>query len=85
MLNLIKLALRIVSPLFDAEILALINACKADLLVAGVGLIDESDALIQRAVVLYCKAHFGYNEESEKFDRAYEFLKKALCLSGDYS
>jgi hypothetical protein len=79
----VKLALRITTSAFDSEINGLLAACEADLAIAGVAW-DESDALINRACILYCKAHFGYNEESEKFFRAYEFLKGALCLSGDY-
>jgi hypothetical protein len=83
MLQFIKLNLRITSTAFDDEITALIEACKADLSVSGVGAINEADPLIQRAVTLYCKANFGYSEDSEKFQKSYEFLKVSLCLAGD--
>ena len=41
-----------------------IAACKADLANDGVKAVDEGDALIIRAVTLYCKAEFGYNDKA---------------------
>ena len=49
------------------EINDCIAACKADLANDGVKRIDEKDGLIIRAVTLYCKAEFGYNNNAEKF------------------
>lgn len=56
MLNLVKIALRITSSAFDAELLQLIAAATADLALAGVIIPDnpEEDALIARAVCTYC-------------------------------
>ena len=82
----VKVSLRIKSTVLDSsEIQPIIEACKADLKLSGVNKIEESDPLVQRAAVLYAKANFGYGEDSEKFMRAYEALKKALTLSGDYN
>lgn len=85
MLNRIKLALRISSTAFDDEITSIIEACKADLMIAGVQKTDEVDPLIQRAVTLYAKANFGYSDDSEKYQRSYDMLKCSLCLAGDYN
>lgn len=40
--------------------------------------------LIERAIMLYCKANFGYSEDSEKYQKAYDYLKCALSLAGGY-
>lgn len=75
--------LRISSESFDDEINDLISACKQDLKVSGIyG--SEKDPLYFQAIVLYVKAHFGTNDESEKFAEAYESLKIAMSLSGEY-
>lgn len=82
----IRIALRITSNGFDiAEITPLINSCKIDLSVSGVKNINEDDALIRQAIKLYCKANFGYREDSEKFQMAYTKLKDSLALCGDYN
>lgn len=67
------------------EIEDCIDACKADLANDGVKAIDEGDALIIRAVTLYCKAEFGFNENSEKFRKSYDALKARLSMSEEYN
>lgn len=73
------------------ELTDLIDAGLLDLAIAGVDIketspdSEEPDALISRAVTLYTKAHFGFdNPESERFERAYIMLKQHLSLSEDY-
>lgn len=88
LLDEVKTALRLQRSTTDfdeEEIIPLINACKIDLRMSGVNQIDESDPCIRRAIVIYCKANFGYREDSEKFAKAYENFKQALSLSGDYN
>lgn len=82
-----RAVLRITSTDTDvtAEINDCIEACKIDLRLAGVCNIDETDALIVRAISLYCKAEYGYNDKSEKFRLSYNMLKQSLCLAGDYN
>ena len=65
----------------DDEYIQTIEACLIDLQNAGVGEPDLSDSLIQQAVKLYLKAQAGYEDESPKFEQAYEHLKKALAIS----
>jgi len=81
----IKVSLRIKSSAFDTEIAPFIDACKLDLGLAGVNIIVETDPLIQRAVILYAKANFGSNPDSEKYQRSYDLLKCSLAVAGDYN
>ena len=73
----------------EAEIVPMICACFEDLRIAGVRNIsdnweDEDDSLIIRAAVLYCKAHFGYEEDAERYLDFYENLKTAMASSKKY-
>ena len=86
MLDKVKLALRVSGDIFDMEIQDLIDAAKLDLNISGVVKTDEKDALIQRAIIVYCKANFGYdNNEAERFQKSYDMLKQHLSLAGDYN
>lgn len=86
MLNRIKLALRIKNYKLDDEINDLIEACKIDLFISGVKKIQLTDPIIQRAIILYCKANFGLdNKDSEKYQKSYDLLKQSLKLCGDYN
>jgi uncharacterized phage protein (predicted DNA packaging) len=85
MLESVKLALRVTVSDFDEEIQDLIDAAKRDLEIVGVDIIDETDPLIRRAIITYCKANFGYdNPEAERFQQSYDMLKQHLSLSYDY-
>lgn len=66
------------------EIKDLVNACKKDLEIAGVYISDDEEPLFKQALKLYCKTHYGYDSDTEKFQSAYNALKDAMALSGDY-
>ncbi len=89
MLAEVKLALRVITTEFDTEIQDLIDAAMADLALAGVAsekAQDITDPLIKRAVITYCKAHFGYdNPDAGRLVKAYDLLKQHLTLAGDYN
>lgn len=86
MLEKVKLALRIKTTVLDIEINDLIEACKIDLSISGIRVIKVEDFIIQRAIILYCKAGFGLdNKDSERYQLAYEMLKKSLALCSDYN
>lgn len=86
MLEEIKKYLRISNTAYDAEITDLINAAKADLRLSGVINIDETDALIKRAVSTYVKANFGWNNpDVDKLQNSYNLLKGHLTLSAEYT
>lgn len=76
----IRLALRITDDVFDKEIYFLMLSCKADLITAGIAY-DEDDPLIQQAIILYAKGHFGYADAGERYLAAYESLKTPLRLT----
>jgi len=89
MLKKVKLALRKTGDAFDVEIIGLIAAAAADLRVAGVAVPVDAmhahlDPLVERAIIVYCKAHFGDSENSEKLAASYESMRSKLCLAGDY-
>ena len=84
--NKIRDALRISSQAaaITDEINDCIEACKRDLQQVGVNNLDESDALIIRAITIYCKAEFGYSEKAQQFRQSYDSLKVALSLMEEY-
>lgn len=86
-----KAALRISrsNTVFDGEINDLIEAAKNDLRLAGASLAkteDLADPLIKRAVTVYCKANFGFdNPDAERLQASYNSLKAHLTLSQEYT
>lgn len=94
MLTAVKLALRISTDAFDSELNNLIEAAKLDLGVAGVEHDDldpeaaSTDALIARAIILYCKLFFGEPATSEHWNalkRAYDEQKAQLSMATGYT
>ena len=86
----VKLALRLAPAQthFDGEIRDLIAAAEMDLIQSGVDpakAVDHADPLIKRAIIMYCKAHFGWeNADYERLEQAYQMLKAHLSLASDY-
>lgn len=88
MLEDVKKYLRISHEEYDDEVQDLIDACKKDLELSGIASsqIIEDDTLIKRAIVLYCKLHFGFdNPDYDKLTNAYNLLVQHLSLSTDYN
>ncbi|MBQ3503679.1 MAG: DNA-packaging protein [Oscillospiraceae bacterium] len=77
--------LRRSSDKLNDEITQTMAAAFLDMKNAGIKRLDKEDPLIQQAVKLYLKAHFGYDDQPEKWEAAYERLKAALSLSSDYT
>lgn len=88
MLEAVKTSLRVNGTDLNEEIQDLIEAAESDLVLSGVikEKIVETDPLIKRAVIIYCKAHFGYEDVkmSERFEQSYISLKQHLTLSQEY-
>lgn len=90
MLEDIKRTLRISNTAMDVEVFDLIEAAKSDMKILNINIdkvtdAGETDPLIKRAITLYCKGHFGYdNPDAEKFINSYEKLRDHLSLSTDY-
>ena len=71
MLEQVKLALRLVTDIFDGEVNDLIEAAYDDLEIAGVQARENATApLIRRAVTTYCKANFGAPDEYDRLKAA---------------
>jgi hypothetical protein len=93
LLALVKTAMRVKTTAFDTEISSIIDACKIDLQLAGVEKCDNADPIIQRAIILYCKANFGELDSVGggrgvggigRHSNAYRRLKSALHSSTEY-
>lgn len=84
----VKQALRITVNAFDAEVQDLIEAARLDLIQSGISSAkanDDTDALIKRAIIVYCKSNFGYdNPDADRFYDSYVMLKQHLSLAADY-
>ena len=81
----IKQALRTSHNKLDADIQADIDACKADLLLAGVTHKGEDDPLIFNAIKLWCRSL--YTDDTAKaaeWHRRYEGLKACLMMAEGY-
>jgi len=82
----VKLALRITNTALDTEINDLIAACKIDMSLSGVKEISDTDAIVKRAIITYCKSNFGLdNKDSEKYQSSYELLRNHLSMSVEYA
>lgn len=87
-----KLALRVVSDVYDQEVRTLIDAALYDMERVGVNpalldadeLDDGGNAFVKHAVLAYCKANFGYDvSEAGRFDDAYRRIVCDLLNSAE--
>lgn len=89
MLEDVKLSLRINGTDLNIEVLDLIESAKADLTLSGINVskVIDTDPLIKRAIILYCKTHFGYEDVnmSQRLEQSYISLKQHLGLSQEYT
>ena len=84
MLDRVKLALRLTTEAFDAELTDLILAAQADLAIAGVAG-AEIDPLITRAVITYCRLNFGSPDDYDCLKASYDEQKAQLLMSSAYT
>ena len=87
MLEIVKNSLKISTNIFDSDLRRMIEACKLDLSMSGIKKIDEQNALIQQAIILYCKVNFERkpDADTDRLEKAYRNLKIAISLCGDYT
>lgn len=85
MLEKVKLALRITTEAFDDELEDLIDAAKIDLGIAGVTLPDTLDAICERAIITYCKVHFGEPDDYDRLKASYDEQKAQLSMATGYT
>lgn len=86
LLDRVRLALRITTNAYDCELDDLIQAAIADLRIAGIVVsAPQEDPLIIRAIVTYCRYHFGSPEQPDRLKRAYDEQKAQLQVSTGYT
>ena len=85
MLEKVKTALRIKTNAYDDELTDLIASAQLDLGVAGVIVPDDIDALVTRAIITYCKMHFGLPEDADRLKRSYDEQKAQLVTCTGYT
>ena len=85
MLELVKMALRITTTAYDAELTTLIGAALTDLGIAGVTLPAELDPICQRAVITYCKCNFGTPDDYDRLKASYDEQKAQLSMATGYT
>lgn len=85
LLDAVRLALRISTTAFDSEISDLISAAQLDLGVAGVVLPGTLDAIVQLAVITYCRLHFGQPDDYDRLKRSYDEQKAQLATCTGYT
>lgn len=80
-----RMAARISTNAFDAEIESLLDAAMLDLGIAGVEVPEESDALITRAAITYFLMNFGQPDEYDRLKRSYDEQKAQLSMATGYT
>lgn len=85
MLETVKMALRITTTAYDSELTYLIEAAKLDMGIAGVVLPAETDEIVQRAIITYCKMSFGLPEDYDRLKRSYDEQKAQLITATGYT
>lgn len=76
--------MRISHNKLDDSITDDIESCKTELQMAGV-YCKDTDQLLQKACELYVKWQNDYGGKGEQFEKAYNKLKDAMALCGDYN
>ena len=84
-LDKVKMALRITTTAYDDELTDLIEAAMLDMGIAGVILPSSLDELCSRAVITYCKMHFGLPEDADRLKRSYDEQKAQLVTATGYT
>lgn len=84
--NAVKLALRLTTDAYNAQLDDLIDAALLDLRVAGV--VNESgtdNKLIRQAVVTYCCLHFGSPTDYDRLKQSYDEQKAQMATCTGYT
>lgn len=93
LLNKAKMACRVTTVTFNDELTDLIRAALADLGITDIDsakLTDtDTDPLIERAVLTYCKMNFGYAtltaDQYTRLKKSYDEQKSQLLMSSEYT
>lgn len=80
-----KMAMRIVTTAYDAEIQQYIDAGKLDLGIAGVEIPQTADALVEKAIMTYVRMSFGAPSNYDKLKASYDEQKAQLMNATGYT
>jgi hypothetical protein len=80
-----KLARRMTTDAFDAEVDRLLDAALLDMGLAGVEVPEELDALVETAAITYFLMNFGSPEEYDRLKRSYDEQKAQLATATGYT
>lgn len=81
----VKMALRITTDAFDDELNDLIQAAIIDLDIAGVDSQEGITPIISRAIITYCKCHFGQPDDYDRLKSSYDEQKAQLSMATGYT
>lgn len=83
----VKDALRISAQttVFDAELNGLISAARLDLGLAGVDIPTNEGALVERAIITYCRVNFGQPDDYDRLKRSYDEQKAQLATATGFT
>lgn len=84
MIEKLKQNLRIKHSAMDPDLADWVSACKADLKRIGIAKIEDTDPLIVQCCKLYVRWQVNFEGEADRYRVAYEALRDAMSLSGDY-
>ncbi len=84
-LQAVKIALRISTDSFDAELTELIDAARADMRLAGIVNLDPDDPLIRRAIITYCRLNFGQPDDYDRLKASYDEQKRQMGMATGYT
>ena len=82
-LDKVKKDLRISHSKLDEDIQDNIEACKLDLKRVGID-VTKSDVLLEKAIKLYLRWQYNFENQADRYRNAYESLRNALSLCEDY-
>lgn len=83
MLESVKLAIPVKTNYYDNELTELIADAYSDLSLVGID-VSRNDPLIKRAVITYCKMHFGNPGNYDDLKASYDEQKAQMISATGY-
>lgn len=84
-LSAVKVAMRITTTAYDTELTSLINAALLDMGIAGVTNDDDTDDIVLRAIITYCRLNFGKPDDYDRLKASYDEQKAQLSMATGYT
>ena len=81
----VKTALRISTNAYDTEITDLVKAAVDDMSLAGITNDSQTDALVLRAIVTYCRLNFGQPDDYDRLKASYDEQKAQMGMGTGYT